>query len=58
MNIPAANNGGKNSFNAALEAVFDIHRIFKLCVVQVTPGSIGLREQMTALIHERDISGR
>ena len=58
MHIAAADHRAQNRFNATLKTAFHVGGVFQLGVVEIAPGGVGLRQQMTALIHQRDVTWR
>ena len=56
MHVAVTDNRAEDRFNATLETVFYVCGIFQLRVVQVTPGGIGLGQQVSALIDHRHVT--
>ena len=58
MHVAVAHHWAEDRFDAALETAFNVGGVFQLRVVEVTPGGIGLRQQVSALIHQRHVTRR
>lgn len=58
MYVAVTHHRAQNSFDTALETAFHVGSVFQLGVVEIAPGGVGLRQQVTALIHQRNVTRR